>query len=263
MADRSGVYAIINIINGGIYVGSAIRIFGRRTDHFRDLLNQKHKTPKLQNAYNKYGVDAFRFVILSFIDNPTVSDLRKKEQYFIDYFGIKNVYNTNPASDSWLGRKHSEESKKKMSEAQTKYFNKKYGNLRLVRRIEKEIRALNKLQQKFKKLIKIEEAKNKPTPRSAEYYEMVGKKISASLKGRKASTETRAKQSVAKKGKTVTHNCRPFQLRSPEGIVYDVLNAKAFCAKHGLEPSCVSILRKGKVSQHKGWTLNGTLSGSV
>ena len=49
----SGVYMIKNIINGKVYIGSAVHLCDRLSKHFHDLTNNKHHSMHLQNAWNQ------------------------------------------------------------------------------------------------------------------------------------------------------------------------------------------------------------------
>lgn len=57
----SGIYAIVNTINGKVYIGSSKSVEGRCNGHFRDLRNHKHYNVKLQRAWNKYGEQSFSY----------------------------------------------------------------------------------------------------------------------------------------------------------------------------------------------------------
>jgi group I intron endonuclease len=57
--DSCGVYKIVNTVTGQCYVGQSQRVKKRLKEHFRLLRGNKHTNPHLQNAYNKYGADAF------------------------------------------------------------------------------------------------------------------------------------------------------------------------------------------------------------
>jgi group I intron endonuclease len=59
-----GIYKIINVVNNKFYVGSAVDFKRRKARHFSELRNKKHNNQKLQNAWNKYGEQAFVFVIV-------------------------------------------------------------------------------------------------------------------------------------------------------------------------------------------------------
>ena len=61
---KSGIYKITNKIDGKCYIGQSSNIKKRFKDHRYDLKYNKHDNPYLQNAYNKYGKDNFKFEIL-------------------------------------------------------------------------------------------------------------------------------------------------------------------------------------------------------
>lgn len=50
----SGIYGIFNLVNGKVYIGSAINLKKRFSDHKGRLQKQKHRNGYLQNAWNKY-----------------------------------------------------------------------------------------------------------------------------------------------------------------------------------------------------------------
>lgn len=116
---EAGVYLISNNVNGKCYVGSTIHLDQRRREHFSRLANNKHINAHLQNAYNKYGREAFDFEILETIDiDDNIKDkLLKREQFWID--NLKPEYNVLLVAGSNLGYHHTEETKKKISESTT------------------------------------------------------------------------------------------------------------------------------------------------
>lgn len=65
---KAGVYLISNNVNGKCYVGSTIHLDQRRKQHFSRLAHNKHVNKHLQNAYNKYGREAFESEVLEIID---------------------------------------------------------------------------------------------------------------------------------------------------------------------------------------------------
>ena len=111
----AGVYRIVNNVNGKCYVGSSIDLRLRRTQHFNALLHNKHINNILQNAYNKYGIDAFEFEVLEIID--ITDDIKKRlldrEQFWID--NLNPEYNILRVAGSNLGYNHTEETKQKIS----------------------------------------------------------------------------------------------------------------------------------------------------
>lgn len=112
---KIGIYKIVNIITNKCYIGSSNNIDVRFNTHIHSLKNNKHHSIKLQNSYNKHGIDNFIFEVIEFCD---IESLLKKEQYYIDFFNsYHNGYNCSmDSSNPMLGRKHSEKTKKLMSE---------------------------------------------------------------------------------------------------------------------------------------------------
>ena len=113
----SGIYAIENLINGKIYIGSAANLSVRKSLHFGDLKKGKHHSIKLQRAYNKYGHDALAMRTLFECEK---SELIFFEQRAIDAFeAVRCGYNVAPRAGSQLGLKHSELAIQKNREAHT------------------------------------------------------------------------------------------------------------------------------------------------
>src|ERR1700704_4953460 len=91
----SGIYRIRNVLNGMIYIGSTTRFHKRWCGHKLDLRRGRHSSPRLQNAWTKYGSGIFAFEILLVCE---VRDLLKYEQAFIDHYKSANRelgYNIN------------------------------------------------------------------------------------------------------------------------------------------------------------------------
>ena len=112
---KSGIYKIVNLVNNKVYVGSALNIKDIWKKHQRDLANNKHHSIKLQRAWNKYGIDNFKFEIIEECDKNI---LIKQEQYYIDLLDSFNKgYNCCSIAGSRLGTKASYETKIKMSKS--------------------------------------------------------------------------------------------------------------------------------------------------
>lgn len=113
------IYGIENIINGKLYIGSAVDYKNRRRQHQYTLGKNTHKNKKLQNSWNKYGDKNFIFHVIEPVGDT--ENLIKREQYWIDFYrtllGDKFLYNMNPLATSNIGVKMSELSKKRMSVA--------------------------------------------------------------------------------------------------------------------------------------------------
>ncbi len=116
----SGIYKIINKINGKYYVGSSndiTGIHGRWYEHRNDLNAGRHDNEHLQRAWNKYGPDAFEFVV---VKKVPIDAIRLEEQKYLDAAieERRQTYNMNflaTGGSGFTGHKHSEESKLKTS----------------------------------------------------------------------------------------------------------------------------------------------------
>lgn len=77
-----GIYRITNKENGKVYIGSSVDIHLRWLQHKSQLKKNKHHSRHLQNAWNKYGEDNFRFDIVELIDD--IDLLLSAEQKWIN-----------------------------------------------------------------------------------------------------------------------------------------------------------------------------------
>ena len=112
-----GIYRITCYYSGLSYIGSAVDIRVRWGAHRRALRRNRHHSIHLQNAWNKYGESAFEFLLIEIVENK--EELLSREQWWLDRLDTyKNGYNCTPLAGSHLGRKASDESRKKMSLAQ-------------------------------------------------------------------------------------------------------------------------------------------------
>ena len=110
------IYQIINNITQERYVGQTINLTKRLSDHRNKLKQNKHSNPKLQAAWNKYGIDNFSFNYDEYeikntndLNQLEIDTIKKYDSYrgFPDNvklpmnrdaktnFGIKNLWNRN------------------------------------------------------------------------------------------------------------------------------------------------------------------------
>ena len=139
--NKAGIYKIVNSANGKFYVGHAADLRRRWSKHLRDLSKGVHHSQKLQRAWNKYGKEAFKFVIFEAVEAPRLVKpeqyelhtpasikkeltrllnelLVKREQFWLDELdAVKRGYNiAKNATASALGLKRSASMRKKMVE---------------------------------------------------------------------------------------------------------------------------------------------------
>jgi group I intron endonuclease len=112
----SVVYKIETAINGLIYIGSAHRYRTRIRYHILALRSGSHPNPHLQNAYIKYGENAFSVAVVEECASET---LLQREQFYLDtLYPWKRGIGYNISKDAiapMKGIKHTEEARKKLS----------------------------------------------------------------------------------------------------------------------------------------------------
>lgn len=93
----SGIYEVVNTVNGNRYIGSSKDIYGRWVQHKRKLKIEKHHCVYLQNAWKLHGEAAFEFRILEETKEST-NVLFEREQYWYDYYLDNEIhlYNVSP-----------------------------------------------------------------------------------------------------------------------------------------------------------------------
>ena len=127
---KSGIYKILNKVDGKYYVGSSKNIQYRWTEHKRQLNNNCHHNDYLQHAWNKYGSDSFDFIILEPTDTDSTLlveqkylDIAKTEQdkcYNLNFKvtgGDMGQHSRDKIRIKMTGRKLSTETKEKMSKS--------------------------------------------------------------------------------------------------------------------------------------------------
>jgi group I intron endonuclease len=101
----SGIYEIVNLVNGKRYIGSAVVFKARWYTHRRELRAGTHHARKLQGAWNKSGESEFVFRILEIVDDR--DDLLAWEQAYFEIEGEKPEYNSRLFAGGGQVRKNS------------------------------------------------------------------------------------------------------------------------------------------------------------
>jgi len=111
--DKSGVYCLVNKINGHTYIGSSINIASRMKNYINNtfLKSKKNNNMPITKALLKYGQSNFSLLILEYAKAEV---LTIRETFYIMTF--LPYYNVLKQGYSSLGYKHTEETKKLLSE---------------------------------------------------------------------------------------------------------------------------------------------------
>ena len=108
------VYKITNKVNGKIYIGITNQGSGvRYYKHWSDA--RKGDPCPIHKAMAKYGKENFTLEIIDFAD--TYDELKEKEKFYIKKFNSMDRsvgYNLTEGGDGTFGRLHSEETKEKI-----------------------------------------------------------------------------------------------------------------------------------------------------
>jgi group I intron endonuclease len=114
----AGIYCLFNLSNNKYYIGSSNKISKRVWTHFNQLKKGVHYNSYLQRSYNK-NPSYFIGFVLEDVDNLDI--LLEREQYWMDRFNAYNPlngYNLSPSPTGLQGYKHTEDTKRKIGEAQ-------------------------------------------------------------------------------------------------------------------------------------------------
>lgn len=107
---ESGIYEIVNLVNGKRYVGSAVDVPQRWREHRTMLKCTRHHSRHLQASWNKHGGNVFEFRLIL---RCAADRLIVEEQAEFDR--RKPEYNICPTAGSTLGRPHGPETKAKIA----------------------------------------------------------------------------------------------------------------------------------------------------
>lgn len=123
LPDSGGIYKIVNKTNGKIYIGSAINLRTRWNRHKSELRRNIHCNMILQRSWNRYGEESFQYEIVELIDDKNY--LENREQHWIDTYKSyeRSVgYNILRKAYNSTGFKHDDESKRKISDANKRWY---------------------------------------------------------------------------------------------------------------------------------------------
>jgi group I intron endonuclease len=228
------------MLNGKYYIGSSTSFERRVWSHKYELKNGKHKNPKLQAAWNKYGEAAFVFEILETVAEEE-NLLACEDRYLAGKVGLPECYNINfYAEHSRLGIPHSDEAKAKISDkVQTAIAEGRGG-----------------------KFVPSEETRRKMSEalkgnQCAKGYKRTQKEVEAIRERTKGNQnwlgKTHSKESIAKMS-------RPIVAVKPDGTKVEFTGLSAIKKEYGVAlPTIIRACRSGKavrIGVLSGWVLS-------
>lgn len=90
VTNTPGIYYLK--VNETNYVGSSINLKIRLQQHKNDMLKNVHDNSRLQNTFNKYGVEKVWYSVLETFEKISIEDLLVVEKKWIDLLGpVLNV----------------------------------------------------------------------------------------------------------------------------------------------------------------------------
>ena len=110
----SGIYALVNTVNGKCYIGSSISLSTRLLDYYQPAYIASQPKRHINRAILKYGIESFIIIILEYID---IDNLHLSEQAWIDDF--KPEYNVLTHVSSLGGYKLTQAHKDHISKVMT------------------------------------------------------------------------------------------------------------------------------------------------
>lgn len=119
---KSGIYKIENLVNGKVYIGSASNFRARWGGHRSKLKRGVHDNPHLQSSWNKYGAENFSFEEFAYVPNEKAALIAAETEVIATMraadrrFGY-NIIDFGERPSGMSGRRHTEEAKRKISEA--------------------------------------------------------------------------------------------------------------------------------------------------
>ena len=232
----SGIYKIVNRIDGKYYVGSSQDIGKRWKSHVNELKRNRHWNIHLQRSWNKYGNENFKFVICK---ECPVYRLFECEQEELNRITVETSYNINLSSFSPMrGKHHSKDSKLKLSISHKGKLRSEEHRLNLSKSLKGKY--VGKLHPQFGKQLSLQHKL----------------KISKSNSGKIRNPQSKILMSKAKSGsKHPNYNHTTYKFFNKTTNIIEK------CTKHELEKkynlvqsNVVRIITKERKS-HRGWTV--------
>lgn len=254
------VYAIENLENGKVYIGSSIVYQARQRWHRWALKNGRHPNEHLQRAWNFYGESTFIFTVLE--NNIPIGLLNKQEQEWLDAARLQGgAYNMQDVA-AWPA------SKRQLTNEQKERVSRGLGGKALSEEHREKISASR---MGYKHTLGARaKMRGKRGRRKRPFSEEHCRHLSEALTGRVRTEEHCRNLSESCKGKKMPpfsdeHRRKigeahagiypAFIHRETGKIIPSGHNLSALCREYGLTRSAMRWVVDGTRNYHKGWEL--------
>lgn len=93
---KSGIYKLVNKINGKLYIGSTKEFKSNWAQQVRSLRNGKHANRQIQADFNKCGETSFVFEIIEIVEDTEEVRFAKEIECIKEFFDHEaNCYNVD------------------------------------------------------------------------------------------------------------------------------------------------------------------------
>lgn len=248
---KSGIYIIINIVNGKTYIGKTKNLLTRYKSHLHRLRKNKHENSHLQNAFNLYKEPSFSYEIIEFV---VEKDLYKREYFWINFYNSLNRkcgYNIEQINVLKEHKEVADETKYKLSQykgnkhwAFGRKFDKKSKNKNDHLKKEYQLISPNGLLVKF---VGLKEFCRQHSLRDNKICSL----LAGTIKSHKGWT------CPPNFSRSQVKNCtkRIFYLVNPENIVLYGDGLSRFCKIHSLNRARIRPIIDKKINSYLGWRL--------
>lgn len=220
-----GIYILKFNGTDKVYVGQSVDIESRFLKH-RSAFNRKAAAPKLQQAFNTYGMPELNILL-----EAPIYELNSIEKEAIEIFNSVE-YGFNTLSEAGNPVLHGDKT------GTSRYSNEEY--LSVLRLLVQKDPSLNKRQIEEITGVSIYTIRHIAALESHSWMKEVEPELYSELEKLKNETPYR-------------YGTQYPKLVSPTGVVYEVAHVTNFAKEHGLLQPKVTEVLKGTRAIHKGW----------
>jgi len=257
LKEQMFIYEIRNVLNGKRYIGATTRFSQRQREHIRNLRRNKHPNFHLQNAWNKYGEDAFQTRVickaktLNELDELENQYVKERGDYNIKTGGLKTFHHAESTK-----RKISNSRKGKPSPTKGRKFQRTIAQMDMwsqARRCGRQYPPLISPDGNLVQVVNVKRFARENNLQFSGLQSLVNGGLEYYRGWTRNGTQYRGR------GYTISQRKRPLgypRLISPNGDIYIIGESlRQFCTTHYLSVGCMSQVINRIKPSHKGWKL--------